>query len=225
MERTKQKSETSRQTLSKTAQSKTAASKSAKPQSKSPPTASKPPRSQTRTASTQPKTDAFALLKDDHKKVKKLYKEFEGLKDREDSDEKKIELVKQLCQEVTIHAQIEEEIFYPAARQALGDEDTLDEADIEHASVKALVSQLERMEPRDNHFDAIVKVLYEYVDHHVQEEEGTMFPMIKKAKVDTKSLGEQIMRRKEQLMVDMEAPAPERKRSVPSEEGARSAHR
>lgn len=166
----------------------------------------------TQKPATAVKSNAFTLLKDDHKKVKKLFKEFQSIKKRDDSDERKSELTKEICREIKVHTQLEEEIFYPSARQAIGDEDVMEEAGIEHASVKQLVSQLESMEPGDPHYDAIVKVMSEYVEHHVREEEDQMFPMLKKAKLDAKGLGEQITRRKEELMGDADVmPAPKRR--------------
>ncbi len=172
------------------------------------------------------KSNAFTLLKDDHKKVKKLFKEFQSVKNREDSDERKSELVKQLCREIKIHTQIEEEIFYPAARQAIDDEDVMDEAAVEHGSVKQLVEQLESMQPRDPHFDAIVKVMAEYVEHHVREEEDEMFPLLKKAKLDARGLAEQINRRREELMVDEDAlPAQKRRSPASGAERARATPR
>ena len=180
----------------------------------------------TQKPATAVKSNAFTLLKDDHKKVKKLFKEFQSIKNRDDSDERKSELVKQICREITVHAQIEEEMFYPAARQAIGDEDVMEEAGIEHASVKQLVSQLESMEPGDPHYDAIVKVMGEYVEHHVREEEDQMFPMLKKAKLDAKGLGEQITRRKEELMGDADAmPASKRRSPSPGAERSRATPR
>ena len=171
----------------------------------------------TQKPATAVKSNAFTLLKEDHKKVKKLFKEFQSIKKRDDSDERKSELVKELCREITVHSQIEEEIFYPSARQAIGDEDVMEEAGIEHASVKQLVSQLGSMEPGDPHYDAIVKVMGEYVEHHVREEEDQMFPMLKKAKLDAKGLGEQITKRKGELMGDTGAEAmPPQKRRSPS---------
>ena len=149
------------------------------------------------------KDDAISLLMEDHKAVKKLFKEFESLKEEEDS-EQKAEVVQQICTQLTIHAQVEEEIFYPAVREAIEDEDMMDEADVEHAGAKELIAQLEDMEPDDDHYDSKVTVLSEYIDHHVKEEEGQMFPQVKKAKLDIQALGAAILQRKEELMADMD---------------------
>ncbi|MDO8413748.1 MAG: hemerythrin domain-containing protein [Gallionellaceae bacterium] len=150
------------------------------------------------------KNDAISLLMQDHKAVKKLFKEFESLKDDEDSDDQKAEIVQQICTQLTIHAQIEEEIFYPAAREAIDDGDVIDEAEVEHAGVKELITQLESMQPGDDQYDAKVTVLSEYIKHHVGEEEGQMFPQVRKAKVDLQALGEALQERKEELMAEMD---------------------
>lgn len=111
-----------------------------------------------------------------------------------------------ICAELTAHATAEEEIFYPAARAAIDKVELIDEADIEHASAKDLIAQIEASSPADDHYDAKVKVLGEYIDHHVQEEEGEMFPKVRRAKVDTVALGEQIAARKEEIMQEKAAP-------------------
>ena len=148
-------------------------------------------------------TDAIALLTADHKTVKGLFKEFEELTKQDDADEQKAELVQKICNELTVHAQVEEELFYPAVRDAIDDDDLMDEADIEHASAKDLIAQLAGMEPGDDHYDARVTVLGEYVDHHVKEEEGEMFAKARKADVNTAELGEQIAERKEELKAEL----------------------
>ena len=148
--------------------------------------------------------DAIALLKEDHKKVKKMFKDFEKLKEGEGSDAEKSELVKNICTDLKVHATAEEEILYPAVRDAIEDDDLMDEADVEHASAKALIAELESMAPGDDHYDAKVTVMGEYIDHHVEEEEGEMFPQAKKAKLDIKALGAQIKQRKEQLKAKIE---------------------
>ena len=148
-------------------------------------------------------TDAITLLTADHKTVKGLFKEFKDLSKQDDADEQKARLVEQICNELTIHAQMEEELFYPAVRDAIDDDDLMDEADIEHASAKDLIAQLQELEPSDDHYDARVTVLGEYIDHHVKEEEGEMFSKARKADVNTVELGEQIAERKEELKVEL----------------------
>ena len=143
-------------------------------------------------------TDAIAMLVADHKQVKALFEEFKNIKDDGDDDQKAA-LVEQICAALTVHAELEEEIFYPAAREQIGDEDLMDEAEVEHAGAKDLIAQLESMEPGDDLYDAKVTVLGEQIDHHVKEEEGDMFPKVKKAKVDTAALGAEMAARKQEL--------------------------
>ena len=142
--------------------------------------------------------DAIALLKQDHASVKKALKEFEKM-DHEDTAAMQ-ELVTTVCGELKVHTAIEEEIFYPAVRAAIEDEDLMNEAQVEHQSAKELIAQLENMEPSDPLYAATFTVLGEYVQHHVKEEESEMFPQVKKAEIDLKALGEEMMARKESLM-------------------------
>ena len=144
------------------------------------------------------KQDAVKVLTADHTKVKKLFKEFEKLKEDGGAREK-ADLVEQICNELTVHTTVEEEIFYPAVREAIDDEALLDEADVEHASAKALISQLSKMRPGEDHYDAKVTVLGEYIDHHVKEEQDEMFPKARRAKMDLAALGERLLQRKEEL--------------------------
>lgn len=158
-----------------------------------------------KTAARKASTDAIKLLTEDHKEVKALFKQYEKLaKDEDSDDDEKLAIAQQICLQLTVHAQVEEEIFYPAAREVLEEADLVDEADVEHASVKELVSQIESSSPEeDDHFDARVKVLGEYVDHHVKEEEGELFPKLKKAELDLEALGEEIAARKEELLAEL----------------------
>jgi len=150
----------------------------------------------------QSSMDAIELLTADHKEVQKLFKQFQQMKE-DDDDEGKQELVSRICAELTIHAQIEEEIFYPAAREGMKEQDILDEAEVEHASAKELISQLEAMEPDEELYDAKVTVLGEYINHHVKEEQNEMFPQVKKAKLDLQALGEELMARKQELKIEL----------------------
>ena len=159
--------------------------------------------SQAKTAAkSKTEVDAIALLTDDHKKVKKLFKDFEKLKEEEGRGKDKAALVKEICTELSVHAKVEEEIFYPAVRELIDDEDLMDEADVEHAGAKDLIAQLQSMSPGDDHYDAKVTVLGEYIDHHVKEEQDDMFAKAKKAKVDTLGLGEEMAKRKEELLAN-----------------------
>lgn len=139
--------------------------------------------------------DAIAILKADHAKVKKMFDQFEKSED----DGEKQELARIICAELTVHTAIEEEIFYPAARAALPDEELLDEADVEHASAKDLIAQIEEGAPGDDKWEAKVKVLGEYVQHHISEEQKEIFPKVRKAKMDLKELGKELTARKEEL--------------------------
>jgi hemerythrin superfamily protein len=142
--------------------------------------------------------DAIALLKQDHANVKALFKEFDGLGDRAFASKKK--LADKICLELTRHATAEEEIFYPALRAASKEaEDLVDEATVEHSSAKELIAQISEMDPHDELFDAKVKVLGEYIDHHVKEEEGEMFPQAKKADIDLQTMAREIEARKDEI--------------------------
>jgi DUF438 domain-containing protein len=148
-------------------------------------------------------TDAIAMLKADHDKVKKLFKKFEELHEDEANDEAE-QVATQICNELTVHTKIEEEIFYPALREAIDDEDLLNEAEVEHASCKDLIAQIRKMSADDEMYAAKVIVLGEYIDHHVEEEHAEMFPKAKKAKkLDLKALGERMATRKSALMSSM----------------------
>ena len=151
--------------------------------------------------------NALELLKADHEKVKALFREFESLKGSDDDDERKSELVDEICYELTIHAMIEEEIFYPMLRSAIDDDDLMDEADVEHADARELISQLEVMYPGDDDFDATVTVLGEEVAHHIDKEESDMFEAARSAGIDLDDLAEQLTARKEELDEDLSSPA------------------
>lgn len=177
-------------------------------------------------------SDAISLLTDDHKKVQKMFKDYEKLSKQEDA-EGKDELARMICAELTIHTQIEEEMFYPAAREVLDEHDLLDEAEVEHASAKDLIEQIESMQAGEELFDAKVTVLGEYVNHHIKEEQDQMFPKIKKSELDLEALGEEISQRKQELMAEMgmdeeTGGAVARSRSKEASKGSRrsaSAHR
>ncbi len=148
--------------------------------------------------------DAVALLKADHREVDQLLEQFEGA----DAPGKQ-ELAQQICLALAVHAQIEEEILYPAAREALDpdDRELLNEADVEHASIKQLVGEVEDSSPEDQHFDALVKVISEYVKHHVKEEEDELFPKLEATELDLQTLGAQLAERKAALTAELRSEA------------------
>jgi hemerythrin superfamily protein len=146
--------------------------------------------------------DAIAALMADHKRVKALFEEFEEMKEEGDEEDKD-DLVRQICGELTVHATLEEEIFYPAVRKAIDDADLMDEATVEHACAKELIAQLEEMEVGDDLYDAKVTVLGEQIEHHVKEEEGEMFAQARKAKVDMAALGKKMEKRRAELVAEL----------------------
>ena len=152
--------------------------------------------------------DAIQLLTADHRSVKALFQTFEKIKDDDGAEDQKAAIVQRICSELTVHATIEEEIFYPAVREAIDDENLMDEADVEHASAKELIAQIEAASPGDDHYDAKVTVLGEMIDHHVEEEEGEMFSKAKKT-IDVDEVGAELAARKAELTGDLEqAPPP-----------------
>ena len=148
-------------------------------------------------AKTRSKMNAIDLLKEDHAKVKKAFKEFEEM-DRHDADACR-RLIRSVCEELKVHTALEEEVFYPALRQAIDDRDLMNEAAVEHETAKMLIEQLENMGIDDPNFFATFTVLGEYVRHHVKEEQGEMFPEAKKSKLDLAALGERMRARKDEL--------------------------
>lgn len=140
--------------------------------------------------------DAIALLKADHEAVSQLFTEYEKTR----SVPNKKALVAEICTALSVHAQIEEEIFYPAVKAALKDKLLVPEATVEHGGVKDLIAQLEGVEPDGEMYDAKVKVLSEYVKHHVKEEQTEMFPKAKASSLDMAELGERMVARKTELM-------------------------
>jgi len=140
--------------------------------------------------------DAVAMLREDHKKVSALFEDFEKAR----SDKRKQELVATICQELTVHTAIEEEIFYPAVKAALDDHELVPEAVVEHGSIKDLIAQVQGQPAGGEDYDARVKVMGEFVKHHVKEEQNEMFPKARKADVDLMELGRRMAERKQQLM-------------------------
>jgi hemerythrin superfamily protein len=150
------------------------------------------------TTKTKDAQDAIALLEGQHREVEELFKKFEDLTDRAKASKKKI--ADQVCTALTLHAQIEEEIFYPATREASKEtEDMVDEAIVEHASAKDLIAQILEMDPEDDLYDAKVKVLSEQIEHHVEEEEEEMFPKVRELGLDLLALGQEMAMRMDEL--------------------------
>ena len=150
------------------------------------------PKSRTKTT-----MDAIDMLKQDHDKVEKAFKDFEKM-DRQDAEACR-RLIETVCDELKVHTSLEEEVFYPAVREAIEDEDLMNEAAVEHETAKMLIDQLENMGTDDPNYYATFTVLGEYVRHHIKEEQGEMFPAAKKAKLDLVALGERMRTRKEEL--------------------------
>jgi hypothetical protein len=148
--------------------------------------------------------DAITLLTDDHKEVKKRFRQYDKLAKNSAEASEREALAAEICTMLKVHAQIEEEIFYPAAREALPEPDLVDEAAVEHASAKDLIAQIEGMSATDDLYDAKVKVLGEYIDHHVKEEQDEMFPKLRR-RIDIKAVGERLQQRKQELMAEQEA--------------------
>jgi hemerythrin superfamily protein len=144
--------------------------------------------------------DAIALLTKDHQDVQELFDAYQRLVDREASAEERLSIAKEICDALALHATVEEEIFYPALRRAADDaKDDLNQAQVEHAAVKELVTQIQLMDPDDELYDAKIKVLCEYVEHHVQEEEGEIFPKARACGLELGEIGQRITARKEDL--------------------------
>jgi hemerythrin superfamily protein len=141
--------------------------------------------------------DAVALLKADHKQVSEWFEEFK----KADSNESKEQLAQQICAALTVHATIEEEIFYPAFLDATGETDLHHEAEIEHEGAKNLIDEIEEFGSEDEYFEARVNVLGEMIKHHVNEEEQRdgMFAKAEKSDMDLESLGEQLQTRKQEM--------------------------
>ena len=140
--------------------------------------------------------NALAVLTADHDRVLELFERFERLKS---NGAQKAQLVERICDELELHARVEEELFYRSVRPVIGDADLMDEAGVEHDSARALIERLRGMKPGDNRYDATVTVLGEYVKHHVREEQETMFPKVRATDLDLVALGRAIKTRKRQI--------------------------
>ncbi len=146
-------------------------------------------------------TDAIALLKADHRQVEDWFEQFEKAR----NDDRKLELATRICDALTVHATIEEEIFYPAFLEATDDKDLHHEAEVEHNGAKKLIAEIKASAPDDDYYDAKVKVLSEMIKHHVKEEEqpGGMFAKAKQADLDLKEIGAELKVRKDELTKEL----------------------
>ena len=142
--------------------------------------------------------NAVELLKHDHREVEEYFEEYEDL----EGDAGKAELSAKICQALKVHALIEEEIFYPAARESTRDDDLLDEAVVEHAGAKRLIAEIESMKIGDDLYDAKIRVLREQIKHHVKEEEEELFPEVERSDMDLKAVGKELEDRKMELMAE-----------------------
>jgi len=148
--------------------------------------------------------DVLDILAEDHKKVIKIFDQFKKLKSQGDANEAALQaLVENASAELTIHNQAEEELFYPMLRDATGEADLLDEAEVEHASARQLINELAAMQPGDELYDAKFTVLGEYVKHHIHEEETEIFPKAKKSDLDLEAMGDEVRQRKQQLREEL----------------------
>jgi hemerythrin superfamily protein len=146
--------------------------------------------------------EAIDMLKQDHEKVEKGFKKFEEM-DRDDAASCR-ELIMTVCEELKVHSTLEEEVFYPAAREAIDNEDIVNEAAIEHETARMLIEQLENMPEDDPNYHATFTVLGEYVRHHIKAEEKEIFPALKKSGLDLAALGERMRERRLELVDEME---------------------
>ncbi len=164
-----------------------------------PPAIAKAAREMSKTMDAQsPPSDAIALLEQDHHEVEAMFEQFEKL----DSKAEKARLAAKICLALTVHTAIEEELLYPPAHKKI-EHDLVDEAIVEHNGARQLIAEIEAMTPREHLYDAKVKVLGEYVKHHVKEERDEMFPQLRKSNIDLRALGDKLLQRKAELLAQM----------------------
>ena len=149
------------------------------------------------------------MLREDHKKVKGLFEEFEHAEDAK----AKQRIVETAVAELEVHSKLEEDLIYPEIRAEIEDDDLMDEALEEHHVVHGLIGELKKMKPSDERYDAKFTVLAENVRHHIKEEESEMFPKAEDCEIDWEELYAQVVNRKEQLMAKIDKP-PRRSRAV-----------
>jgi hypothetical protein len=150
-------------------------------------------------------SDAIALLTREHGHINGLFREYQRIKHAPDSDDLKAELVKRICDDLAVHTRIEEEIFYPAARLAIADDDLIDEAEVEHAGTKGLIARLESLWPGEHHYDACVTILGRYFSDHVKEEQDRIFSKVRQSELNLRELGLKMARLRAELASSPEA--------------------
>jgi hemerythrin-like domain-containing protein len=165
---------------------------------------------------------AIELLMSDHRKVEDLFDRYESEKDGDEST--KQQLAQKICNELKVHAQVEEELFYPWLRENLDEDDMemVEEATVEHQSAKDLIAQIEGAGEIDEAYDAKVKVLGEYIKHHVKEEEGEIFPEVRDEQEELDALGQELAARKEELMEELGMAADEEEGEMAASGASRS---
>jgi hemerythrin superfamily protein len=144
---------------------------------------------------------ALELLSSDHRKVEALFAEYEELKEQEDAS--RVAIAQQICAELTVHAQVEEDLFYPWLRENMDDTEHVAEAEVEHKSAKQLIAEIMPAGEADESYDAKVLVLKEYINHHVKEEENEIFPEVADSEEELDELGQEMAARKAELMEEM----------------------
>lgn len=147
--------------------------------------------------------NAIELLITDHESVRRLFDEYEELVDDEAEAEDRQALAEEICAMLTVHSMLEQEILYPAAREAVDNQDQLDEAEVEHQNVDDVIAQIQEMDPAEELYDAKVKVLAEMVDHHVREEEDELFPAMEASELDLEELGHSLRERRAELLEEL----------------------
>ena len=164
-------------------------------------------------------SDAIALLTHDHKKILALFDDFRRIKEDDDADDAKQALVERACMELSIHRQVEEELFYPLLNDELDDTKLLDQAAVEHEIAGQLIADLESMQAGDDFYDAKFIVLGEYIRHHIEEEQEKIFPRAKKSTMDLKAIGEDILHRRDELRTELGGPEVEESHPAAREAG------
>jgi hypothetical protein len=175
------------------------------------------------------RTEVLDMLKEDHARVKKAFRDAQKLDSEEDQEELQM-IVEQTCAELEVHARLEEELFYPAVRGAIKETELIDEAEVEHESAKALIAQLRAMTPADEKYAPTFKVLGEYVKHHIKEEEKEMFEQLNRSRIEWEELQQQMLTMRETLMSEMglledEEDDDERLATTATKSGRRSSRR